>query len=193
MQLTTVSNVKLILHLLFTNILCFCTWKCEQVEIIKKKMITMATITNIAVTLLMWWQKLCYDSHISPLSFKHFKSEPKFKPDFTWWYEVSETLTSREPERTAYQLVPMSPWRYTERERLHSQSDMQRLLSCVSCGVGVRRTPYTWCLSPSTRRIHTGRSGAANWDGSARRLWRSSDVPELCRCPLQNVLQVWRD
>lgn len=34
----------------------------------------------------------------------------------TWWHEVSETLTSSEPERTVYQLVPMSPWRYTREE-----------------------------------------------------------------------------
>lgn len=32
---------------------------------------------------------------------------------FTWWLAVSETLTSSEPERTAYQLVPISPCRYT--------------------------------------------------------------------------------
>lgn len=67
-------------------------------------------------------------------------------------------------------------------------------LSYVDCSGGVLcLLAYMWCLSPSTRRTHTGRSGAANWDGSAQRLLHFSDVPGLCRRPLQSALRAWRD
>ena len=52
---------------------------------------------------------------------------------------------------------------------------------------------HVWCLSPNTRRIHRGRSGAASWDGSARRPSPSSDVPGLYQRPLPSALQVWYD
>lgn len=41
------------------------------------------------------------------------------KPDLTWWLAVSDTLTSREPDSTAYQLVPMSPCRNTGDSKKH--------------------------------------------------------------------------
>lgn len=40
------------------------------------------------------------------------------EPDLTWWLAVSDTLTSREPDRTAYQLVPMSPCRNTANSKI---------------------------------------------------------------------------
>lgn len=52
---------------------------------------------------------------------------------------------------------------------------------------------HAWCLSPSTRRIHTGRSAAANWDGSAPRPSRFSDGPGLRQCLRQSALQAWHD
>lgn len=51
---------------------------------------------------------------------------------------------------------------------------------------------YMWCLSPSTRRIHTDKFAAADWDGISRRPSRFSDEPELCQRPPQSALLVWR-
>lgn len=61
--------------------------------------------TNCELTIIFSWNWVSYNA-----SKKHISR--------TWWLDVSETLTSSEPERTAYQLVPMSPWRYTEKHSI---------------------------------------------------------------------------
>jgi len=44
----------------------------------------------------------------------------------TWWLAVSDTFTSRDPDRTAYQLVPMSPCLYTAGKQSESiNTDLQ--------------------------------------------------------------------
>lgn len=52
---------------------------------------------------------------------------------------------------------------------------------------------YWWCLSPSTRKIRTGISAAANWGEISQRPSHFSAVPGLCQHLPPSALLVWRN
>lgn len=74
---------------------------------------------------------------------------------FTWWLAVSETLTSSEPDSTAYQLVPISPCRYTTAQRAkwidnrvksHDSQDKHLLVSFLLLVTSSRIEAFCDCV-----------------------------------------------
>lgn len=55
--------------------------------------------------------------------------------ELTWWLAVSDTLTSREPDRTAYQLVPMSPCRNTVDRKKNIRNHVISSHNPTSCAI----------------------------------------------------------
>lgn len=80
---------------------------------------------------------------------------------------------------------------YKEKDFHSTLKDFIHYISEKNSGACV--SSYRWCLSPSIHRIHTSRSGAANWGGISQRPSHFSDVPQWCQRPPQSALLVWRN
>ncbi len=95
---------------------CFCISVLTYQTINKASRGPSPTHSRAAVSVCWWIQTMSarLNYFLSPLTPSRLRLQMiVIAVSLTWWLAVSDTFTSRDPDRTAYQLVPMSPCRYT--------------------------------------------------------------------------------